>query len=114
MNASSRDETGSDAAGLGGALMSSSYDDLAQIFVDNLKTNAAKNEVEMVLAPSLANVRAACEEFDRQERIIEAALAELFTAYPQNTTAHHVLLRSRRLTLFIPGRSRSIAPPRRM
>jgi hypothetical protein len=52
------------------------------------------NMEDTALAPSLANVKAACEEFDHEEAIIEGALAELFTAYPANTTAHHVLLKT--------------------
>src|SRR5215469_10814229 len=45
------------------------------------------------VVPSPANVKAACEEFDREEATVEAALRELFTAYPKNTTKHHVLLK---------------------
>jgi hypothetical protein len=70
-----------------------SDDDRVRDFLNNLNANAAKNAVEMAIAPSLANVCAACEEFDREEGIIETALAELFMAYPQNTTAHHLLLK---------------------
>jgi hypothetical protein len=41
----------------------------------------------------VANVRAACAQFDSENETLEAALAELFTAYPRNTTPHHVFLK---------------------
>jgi hypothetical protein len=47
----------------------------------------------MAIAPSSVNVTAVCEEFNRKERTVEAALGELFRAYPQNTTESHVLLK---------------------
>ena len=69
-----------------------SDDDLVRDSSTTSKANA-KSKVQMALAPSCTNVWAACEEFDREEAIIEAGLTELFTAYPQNTTPHHVLLK---------------------
>jgi hypothetical protein len=73
--------------------MSNIDEDLVQSFIRNLNENAVKNEIEVVLAPSRDHVKAACEEFDRAEGLIEAALAELFTAYPQNTAEPCVLLK---------------------
>jgi hypothetical protein len=38
-------------------------------------------------------VRAACKEFDRDNRVIEEALRELFGQYPRNGDLRHVLLK---------------------
>ncbi len=50
--------------------------------------------MEAALAvPNAALVREACEQFDRENGIIEKALADLFSAYPANDNPSHVLLK---------------------
>ena len=44
-------------------------------------------------APNADLVRTACEEFDRENGVVENALAELFAAYPANDNAGRVLLK---------------------
>jgi hypothetical protein len=43
--------------------------------------------------PTAALVRAACEDFDRDNPVIEPALKELFSQYPYNNDIRHVLLK---------------------
>jgi hypothetical protein len=43
--------------------------------------------------PTEELVRAACEEFDRDDPAIEQALTELFDQYPDNSDLRHVLLK---------------------
>jgi hypothetical protein len=47
----------------------------------------------MLTTPTGELVRAACEEFDRDNTVIEQALAELFKQYPENGVLPHVLLK---------------------
>ena len=44
-------------------------------------------------APNAELVRKACDEFDRENEVMEKALAELFAAHPANDNASHVLLK---------------------
>lgn len=46
-----------------------------------------------LIAPSADLVRAACEQFDRENSVTEKALTDLFGAYPTNEDASHVLLK---------------------
>jgi len=43
--------------------------------------------------PTQELVKTACEEFDRDNLLIEQALTELFNQYPANAVLHHVLLK---------------------
>ena len=43
--------------------------------------------------PSAEKVKAACEQFDRENEAAELALTELFQQYPDNTDLRHVLLK---------------------
>jgi hypothetical protein len=47
----------------------------------------------MLAAPTEKLVRAACEEFDRDNSLVEQSLSELFRQYPTNTDLRHVLLK---------------------
>jgi hypothetical protein len=47
----------------------------------------------VVTTPTEELVRAACVEFDRQNSVIEEALTELFSQYPDNSVLRHVLLK---------------------
>jgi hypothetical protein len=66
-------------------------EEMTQVF-DNLNGNAGPAEAQ--LAPTPANVRAAIEEFDRENETGEAALQALFTAFPFNTTRQQVFLKA--------------------
>lgn len=46
-----------------------------------------------LIAPTVELVRAACEQFNRENGVTEKALADLFGAYPSNEDASHVLLK---------------------
>lgn len=46
-----------------------------------------------LIAPSADLVRAACEQFDRENSVTEKALTDLFGAYPTNEDASYVLLK---------------------
>lgn len=43
--------------------------------------------------PTAEAVKVACERFDKENRIIERALEELFRQFPKNTETAHVLLK---------------------
>lgn len=47
----------------------------------------------MFTAPTKKRVLAACADFDQEYLVIEQALAELFSRYPENTNSSHVLLK---------------------
>lgn len=47
----------------------------------------------MLTTPTPELVRAACEEFNRDNMLVEQALTELFNQYPDNGVLSHVLLK---------------------
>jgi hypothetical protein len=51
------------------------------------------NHSNGLTAPTEALVKAACEEFDREDWDIEKALTDLFSQYPDNRNRPHVLLK---------------------
>ena len=46
-----------------------------------------------VETPSAERVKAACEKYDREHKLIEQSLEELVRQYPQNSDPRHVLLK---------------------
>ena len=46
-----------------------------------------------LFTPSAELVNEACERFDRENEVVEKALADLFAQYPANTNPSHVLLK---------------------
>jgi hypothetical protein len=69
-------------------------EEITKNFIHNMQGNAAASDELMALAPTATNARAAGAEFDRENELLERALQELVTAYPRNTTPHHVFLKA--------------------
>jgi hypothetical protein len=53
----------------------------------------SKTKAPELRTPTAALVRAACEDFDRDNPVVEPALKELFSQYPDNNDIRHVLLK---------------------
>jgi hypothetical protein len=48
---------------------------------------------EAVMNPCPTDIERACEQFDADNKVLEAALGELFRQFPRNTDPAHVFLK---------------------
>jgi hypothetical protein len=49
--------------------------------------------IHSIPPPNAGSIQAACEEFDRSEKLVESALDDLFRQYPKNVEPQHILLK---------------------
>lgn len=72
------------------SMLAASWKCLKSALIDDIIARMKCHDFEL---PTQEGVRKACEQFDDENKIVESALTDLFTTYPNSTSEAQVLLK---------------------